>query len=197
VIPIKRRKSVSSSLAKQTFQSISEDTKNTSYEEAAEEFFRHCKIKGLSSETVKFYEKELKQLRRGLSEVDAPLENVRQIQTSHIEDFVEYQQSFGRAINTINSRLRAGRTFFNFCLRKRYIDSNPFDGIQQLRKRHEVGPTFSKGQLKRLLTAPDVTTFVGLRDLSLMLTFAHTGVRLTELTSLRVQDVTFDGKRVQ
>ncbi|QHE63118.1 tyrosine-type recombinase/integrase [Rossellomorea vietnamensis] len=191
---MKRRKSVSSTLAKQTFQSISEDTQDSSYEEAAEEFFRHCKIKGLSSETVKFYEKELKQMRRALSEVEAPLENVRQIQTIHIEDFVEYQQGLGRAINTINSRLRAGRTFFNFCLRKKYIDVNPFDGIQQLRKRHEVGPTFSKGQLKRLLNAPDVTTFVGLRDLSLMLTFAHTGVRLTELTSLRVQDVTFDGK---
>ena len=27
-----------------------------------------------------------------------------------------------------------------------------------------------------------------------MLTFAHTGIRLTELTSLRVQDVSFDGK---
>jgi integrase/recombinase XerD len=63
-----------------------------------------------------------------------------------------------------------------------------------LRKRHEVGATLTKRQLKLLLDAPDVTTFIGLRDLALMLTFAHTGIRLSELTSLRVQDVSFDGK---
>ena len=133
-------------------------------------------------------------MKRGLAEIEVSFSDVRKIKTADIENFIEYQQTLSRAINTINSRLRAGRTFFSFCLRKKYIDSNPFDGIQQLRKRHEVGATFSKQQLKRLLNAPDVTSFVGLRDLSLMLTFAHTGIRLTELTSLRVQDVSFDGK---
>lgn len=129
---------------------------------------------------------------RALAEIEAPIENIRKIKTEHIENFIEYQQEIGRAINTINSRLRAGRTFFNFCLRKKYINSNPYEGIQQLRKRHEVGATFTKRQLKRLLDAPDTTTFIGLRDLAIMLTFAHTGIRLTELTSLRVQDVSFD-----
>nr|WP_235950825.1 site-specific integrase [Heyndrickxia shackletonii] len=79
-------------------------------------------------------------------------------------------------------------------MRKGYINSNPYEGVPQLKKRHEVGATFTKRQLKLLLEAPDVTTFVGLRDLAVMLTFAHTGIRLTELTSLRVQDVSFDGK---
>jgi integrase/recombinase XerD len=116
------------------------------------------------------------------------------MKTSHVEQFVEHHQSLNRAINTINARLRAGRTFLNFCLQKGYIDINPYEGVQQLRKRHEVGATFTKRQLKLLLNAPDLTTFIGLRDLAVMLTFAHTGIRLTELTSLRLQDVSFDGK---
>jgi integrase/recombinase XerD len=79
-------------------------------------------------------------------------------------------------------------------LRKEYIAKNPYDSVKQLRKRHEVGATYNKRQLKKLLDAPDITTFIGLRDLAIMLTFAHTGIRLTELTSLRIQDVSFDGK---
>jgi integrase/recombinase XerD len=59
---------------------------------------------------------------------------------------------------------------------------------------NEVGAIFTKRQLKLLLDAPDVTTFIGLRDLAVMLTFAHTGIRLTELTFLLVQDVSFDEK---
>ncbi|MBD7937036.1 tyrosine-type recombinase/integrase [Cytobacillus sp. Sa5YUA1] len=192
---MKRRKSVTNSSAIQTLKKISNDTIPTiSYQEAADQFLKHCRIKGLSPETVKFYDKELKQTKRGLVEVDAPLNNIRDMTTDHIESFIEYQQKIGRAVNTINARLRAGRTFFNYCHRKSYIPSNPYDGIQQLRKRHEVGATFTKRQLKRLLDAPDVTTFIGLRDLAIMLTFAHTGIRLTELTSLRLQDISFDDK---
>lgn len=133
-------------------------------------------------------------MRRGLAENEVPLSDIRKIKTADIEDFIEYLQKLGRAVNTINARLRAGRTFFNFCHRKKYITVNPFDGIQQLRKRHEVGATFSKRQLKCLLDAPDVTSFIGLRDLTIMLTLAHTGIRLTELTSICLQDVSFEDK---
>lgn len=136
----------------------------------------------------------MKQTRRSFVDIDVPIDDLRQIKTKHIENFIEHQQSLNRAINTINSRIRAGRTFFNFCLKKGYINKNPYDDIQQLRIRHEVGATFSKRQLKKLLDAPDTTTFIGLRDLAIMLTLAHTGIRLTELTSLRVQDVSFDDK---
>ncbi|MDM5209226.1 site-specific integrase [Cytobacillus kochii] len=158
------------------------------------EFLKHCRIKGLSPDTVKFYDKELKQTMRSFADINVPIADIRKINTSHVESFIEHQQSLGRAINTINSRLRAARTFFNFCLRKDYINSNPYDGVQQLRKRHEVGATFTKRQLKKFLDAPDLTTFIGLRDLAIMLTFANTGIRLTELTSMCIQDVSFDGK---
>jgi integrase/recombinase XerD len=191
---LRRKNAVTTQLAQNLETRLEEIEHSSSFHQATTEFFKHCRIKGLSSETTKFYQKELKMIGRTLSEISVPLSDVRKIKTVHIESFIEYQQELGRAINTINSRLRAGRTFFNYCLRKKYITANPFDGIQQLKKRHEVGATFTKRQLKRLLDAPDVSSFVGLRDLSLMLTFAHTGVRLTELTSFRVQDVSFDGK---
>ncbi|MGE8080603.1 tyrosine-type recombinase/integrase [Peribacillus loiseleuriae] len=124
------------------------------------------------------------------------MSDVRAVNAGHIEQFIEYQQSLGRAVSTINSCLRAGKTHFNYCLRKGYITANPFEGIQQLKKRHVVGAIFSKQQLKRLLASPDLSTFKGLRDLAIMNTFAHTGIRLTELASLHVQDVSFDGKGV-
>lgn len=191
----KRRSAISNVSVKKLLESSNTELpENSNYKNAHVEFLKHCRIKGLSPETVKFYDKELKQTLRGFAEIEAPIGDLRRFKTDHIEDFIEQQQGLGRAINTINARLRAGRTFFNFCLRKGYVNKNPYDGVQQLRKRHEVGATFTKRQLKKLLDAPDLTTFIGLRDVTIMLTLAHTGIRLTELTSLRVQDVTFDGK---
>jgi integrase/recombinase XerD len=190
----RRNVSTSASVLRTIERNTTQETQTSNFQNAVKEFLRHCRIKGLSPHTIKFYDKELKQTGRAFAEINAPLSNIRKVKMSHIEQFVEHQQDLGRAVNTINARLRAGRTFFNFCLRKEYIDINPYDGIQQLRKRHEVGATFSKQQLKRLLDAPDLTTFLGLRDLAIMLTFAHTGIRLTELASLRLQDISFDGK---
>jgi integrase/recombinase XerD len=162
------------------------------YLEAKEEFFRHCKIKGLSPDTVKFYEKELKGLFRVLVELEVPLLDIRTVGTNDIEKWVEYMLEKKRAVNSINARLRAGRTFFNFCLNKKYVDQNPFEGVSQLKKRHTVGATFTKKQLDKLLNAPDIKQFVGLRDLTIMLTFAHVGLRLKELCSLKVQDLSFE-----
>lgn len=51
---------------------------------------------GALSETVKFYEKELKQNARGLAETDAPISNVSKLKNVHIENFIEYQQRLGR-----------------------------------------------------------------------------------------------------
>jgi integrase/recombinase XerD len=161
--------------------------------EATVEFLKHCTIKGLSPYTVKFYDKELKGLSRALVDMEVSLSDIRTLTTRDIEDWVEHMLNLKRAVSSINARLRAGRTFMNYCLKKGYIDKNPFESVSQLKKRHTVGATFTKRQLDKLLDAPDLTQFVGLRDLALMLTFAHTGIRLKELCSLKVQDLSFEG----
>lgn len=165
-----------------------------SFLEASEEFLKHCKIKGLSPDTVQFYRKELKGLSRGLAEIDGPFKDVRALKIQDVENWVEYMLEMKRAVSSINARMRAGRTFMAYCQKKGYVDINPFDGVSQLKKRHKIGATFTKSQLEKLLNAPDITQFVGLRDLAIMLTFSHVGLRLKELCSLKVQDISFDGK---
>lgn len=163
-----------------------------SFQKASQEFFKYCRIKGLSPDTVQFYQKELKGLSSALVDMDVPLIDIRAITTQEIENWVEYMLERNRAVSSTNARLRAGRTFMNYCLKKEYIDKNPYNGIQQLKKRHTVGATFTKKQLNKLLDAPDITQFVGLRDLAIMLTFAHVGLRLKELCLLKVQDISFE-----
>lgn len=147
----------------------------------------------MSEHTVSFYAKELKQTLRAFSEINAPITDIQKMSKKDVENFIINQQEYGRAVNTINARLRAGHTFFNFCLSKKYVKENPYANVQQLKKRYHVGATYSKLQLKKLLDAPDIKTFVGLRDLAIMCTFAFCGIRLNELISLRIQDVSFEG----
>jgi integrase/recombinase XerD len=188
-----RRKSITSEKVLVKLQKQQENPKKNFFD-ASEEFLKQCKIKGLSPDTLHFYQKELKGLSRALVELGVSLENVRKINTQQIENWIVYMQEKRRAISSINARIRAGRTMMNYCLKKKYIDINPFDGVQQLKKRHIIGATFTKRQLDRLLNTPDITHFVGLRDLAIMLTFAHVGLRLKELCSMNIQDLSFEGK---
>ncbi|ARK24161.1 hypothetical protein SporoP37_05320 [Sporosarcina sp. P37] len=187
-----RRKSVSANVLEKLVQR--QEITSQDFQKASEEFFKHCKIKGLSPDTVKFYTKELKGLSRAFADMEVLMDDVRTIKANDIENWIEYMLEHKRAVSSINARMRAGRTFMNFCMKKSYIDENPFDGVSQLKVRHTVGATFTKRQLERLLSTPDITQFVGLRDLAIMLTFAHVGLRLKELCSLNVQDIAFDGK---
>lgn len=57
----------------------------SNFQNAVKEFLRHCRIKGLSSETVKFYDKELKQTGRAFTEINAPLSNLRKMTIDYIE----------------------------------------------------------------------------------------------------------------
>ncbi|WP_303966475.1 tyrosine-type recombinase/integrase [Sporosarcina ureae] len=187
-----RRKSVSTNVLEKLVQR--EEKTSQDFQKASEEFFKHCKIKGLSPDTVKFYNKELKGLTRAFADMEVLMDDVRTIKADDIENWIEYMMERNRAVSSINARMRAGRTFMNFCMKKSYIDKNPFDEVAQLKVRHTVGATFTKRQLEKLLSTPDITQFVGLRDLTIMLTFAHVGLRLKELCSLNVQDIAFDGK---
>ncbi|WP_079515528.1 hypothetical protein [Rossellomorea marisflavi] len=64
-----------------------------SYREVVGKFLKHCGMKGLAPDTIKFYDKELKQFGRELVDVEAPIDDVRKLTGSHIEAFIEYQQS--------------------------------------------------------------------------------------------------------
>lgn len=94
-----------------------------------------------------------------------------------------------RKIVTINARIRAVRSFFNFLHRKGYIRKKPVQGIKLLKDRKQAVETFSREQLKELFKIPDLRTFTGMRDYVLMSLLLETGIRADECIGITVRDV--------
>lgn len=167
-----------------------------SFDAAVSTFLDFAGMRGLSEHTVSSYAKEIKQLRSYFLESEIDLDDVAKLNAGHYESFVRSQLERGFAHSTINTRLRTAKIFGNFCVRKGYFDHNHASDVQTLRVRKQIGDTFTKSQLKRLLAEPDISTFEGVRDLTIMMLFADTGIRLSELTAVCTNDVIFADKSV-
>jgi integrase/recombinase XerD len=94
-------------------------------------------------------------------------------------------QSRGSA-RTAARRLSAARRFFGYLLRERRIDEDPTLRVQGPKLGRPLPKTLSERDVETLLEAPDVTAPLGLRDRAMLELLYATGLRVSELVSLRM-----------
>lgn len=96
---------------------------------------------------------------------------------------------------TFNIRRAYLKSFFNWCLRKGILSSNPIN----FKRRKDEGRARAvpKEVIKKLLELPNRKTFTGLRNFTLILFTLDTGIRPKEALSLKVKDFNLEGKEVE
>jgi len=98
-------------------------------------------------------------------------------------------QDKGITGHTINCYLRSIRIFFSWLVSENIIAINPFDRVKIPRPPRKVIPTFSNYQIQQLLKVIDASTADGYRDYTIILTLLDTGLRVSELCSLRLSSL--------
>ncbi|MCU9602107.1 tyrosine-type recombinase/integrase [Pallidibacillus thermolactis] len=168
-----------------------------SFDELLEAFIEDCEFRNLREHTIKFYRSELTTFKNILHEQGldtSPYEITNEIIKHNV---IMYMKNKGIKAVSINSRLRAIRAFFNFLESHNYIKINPMKNIKLLKDRKRIVETFDMKQIKALLNACDIRTFVGFRDRTIMLFLLETGVRVNELIGIKVTDIIWSQKIVR
>jgi integrase/recombinase XerD len=98
-------------------------------------------------------------------------------------------QQDGLSDHSINCYVRSVRAFWSWLAGEGIIDENPFARVKVPRAPRKVIPTFSPSQIRALLGAIDTATPEGFRDCVIILTLLDTGLRVSELAGLRLDDV--------
>jgi integrase/recombinase XerD len=86
---------------------------------------------------------------------------------------------------TANRRLTVFKRYFRWALRERLIDADPTLRLQSARQPLRVPKTLSEAQVEALLDAPEVDTPLGLRDRSMLEVLYASGLRVSELVTLK------------
>ncbi|AGF48855.1 site-specific tyrosine recombinase XerD [Candidatus Kinetoplastidibacterium galati] len=90
---------------------------------------------------------------------------------------------------TSNRRLASLKKFYTWSLREKLTKNNPCLLIKTSKQDKNVPKTLSESQVEELLKAPNVDTDIGLRDRAMLETMYSTGLRVSELVNLKINDV--------
>ena len=97
----------------------------------------------------------------------------------------------GSAPTSTNRRLTVFKRFFRWAVRERIVDADPTLKLDSARQPLRVPKTLSEAQVEALLAAPDVATPLGLRDRAMLELLYASGLRVSELVSLKTVHVSF------
>jgi len=92
---------------------------------------------------------------------------------------------------SIARKLSCLRSFFNFLCRDGYLDSNPTLSLRTYKLDKHLPSFLTEGEMIKLLQMPQGKDVRGLRDRAILETFYSTGMRISELVGLNVDDVDF------
>jgi integrase/recombinase XerD len=90
---------------------------------------------------------------------------------------------------TANRRLTVFKRYFRWALRERLVTADPTLRLQSARQPLRVPKTLTEAQVEALLDAPEVDTPLGLRDRTMLELMYASGLRVSELVSLKTFNV--------
>lgn len=117
----------------------------------------------------------------------------KKIDASEIRGYIEYLMKRGLTKRSIARKLAALRTFYRFMFKMGYIDNNPANSVSTPRQEKRLPSFLEEAEMDELLNLPDDTP-MGLRDKAIMELIYSTGLRVSELINLKLQDVLFNEK---
>lgn len=142
--------------------------------------------KKVSTNTLQSYKRDLKQFEKYIQENE---ENYAELTNEGIKTYIKHMQEIGKKPSTISRGLASIRSFYQYEAKNKAVKSDPTDGIQSPKIEKRVPSILTSNEVALLLDQPKNVNLKGTRDKA-MLEFAYaTGMRVTEIISLDIDDV--------
>ncbi len=145
--------------------------------------------KKLSSNTLQSYQRDLKQFEDYINDNKVLYTHVHE---KHIKNYIEELEKEGKKPSTISRNIASIRSFYLFLVRKSKVKEDPTANIQSPKIEKRVPSVLTSKEVELLLEQPKTEDLKGIRDKA-MLEFAYaTGMRVTEIISLNIEDAHID-----
>lgn len=125
-----------------------------------------------------------------LSYVDISVSHdIRDVTTKDIDNFKDALKMNGKTVSTVNRSVASVRNFYKFLRYKKIDIVDPTQDIHIVRCERKMPVVLSGKDVDRLLNAPDIHTPKGCRDKAMLEILYATGMRVSELIDLNLDDI--------
>lgn len=147
--------------------------------------------KGSSLNTIESYRYDLNDFSDWLTSKDSQ----KSPSAADRLDIMSYLSELRRrqmAPKSVSRKLSALRAFYKYLMLDRVIKTDPTVNLESPKQIKYLPGVLQQNEVELLLSAPDITTLKGLRDRAVLETLYATGMRVSELTGLQLDDLHLD-----
>ena len=145
---------------------------------------------GLSKNTLSAYRRDLNLLANWLSSQANSTKDLYRITESDLTAYMAEKRN--DKATTANRRLTVFKRFYRYALRQGLIKEDPCAKLRAAKQAQRFPKTLSEEQVTALLNAPDIDQPLGLRDRTMLELMYASGLRVSELVSLKTVHVSLD-----
>jgi integrase/recombinase XerD len=151
------------------------------------EFLEYLRVeRGLAPNTLKSYGRDLRQFADYLEE--APTSYEEASRTTIVSYLLKLQKE-GKATSTIARRLAALKAFYQFLVEEERLKSDPTVDVDSPKQKKKLPKVLTVEEVEQLLAQPEPKGATGLRDAAMLEFLYATGMRVSELVGLDVDDI--------
>lgn len=153
-------------------------------------FLNYLRVdKGLSKNTLESYRRDVEKFAELVHERNL---QVNQIARSDVVDFLASLYRRGLDNRSVARHLATLRHFFRFAVLEGYITDDPAITIESPKTVQSLPQFLSVEEVELLLQQPDRNDIVGIRDRAMIELMYSTGLRVSELCGIRLNDLKMD-----
>lgn len=163
-------------------------------EKNIENFLEFIKVdKKLSKNTLESYQRDIYQYREYIKNSKIDYAKVKQ---EDILKYLDYLKGLNKKVSTISRHLASIRLFYQYLLKNKVVKEDPTKGIQSPKIEKKAPSVLSSQEVSLLLEQPNGEDLKSIRDKAMLEVAYATGMRVTEIISLNVEDVDLEASSV-
>lgn len=159
----------------------------TASQRALQNYLNYLQVeRGLSKNTVQAYGRDVEEFLAFLQKRSVSLDQARR---EELQDYI--QHLYGRPLGprSVARKIAALRSLFRFLLLDGYVRQDPTELLESPKTWHQLPKYLTEAEVERLLEQPPLEKPHGLRDRTMLEVLYATGLRVSELVRLRLEEV--------
>jgi integrase/recombinase XerC len=145
-------------------------------------------IKKFSANTIKAYQQDIAQFFKHMEKEKLLIDR------EDIRDYISKIFIQSRNKSTVARKIYALKSFYSFVLKNGGIEKNPFDGINTPKIDRKIPEILTISEMNKFLDRLPKKNFIELRNKAIFELLYATGMRISELTNLKLTDIDFENR---